>query len=102
MAKAYYTDYASHAMRYFARNQDKLGNMHFRSNAEMMDWNACIQTMGSFDNDQKSILLELYCGWQSFPENVARVSKERGIAQSTIWAWNNDLLEVFAKNRGLI
>jgi len=102
MAKTHYSDFASHALRFFARNQHRLGKMEFQSNAEMLNWNACIQAMIPFDDDQKAILLKLYRGWQSFPENVARVSRESHIPQSTLWAWNNTLLEAFAKNRGLI
>lgn len=103
MRESYYTAHASHALRFFAKNQDKLNHMDFRSAAEMMDWNACKQSIIQFPEDQRKMLLEVYRedGFK-FRDKVKAVAQRNEVTEKYLWVLVDALMKMFARNRGLI
>lgn len=102
MAHTFYSEYAAHAMRFYARNQHLSGSMEFQTEAEMLNWNTCLKTLLQFGESEKEILLEIYRERDTFPDNVYQASRKRGIPQNEVWTLNNNFLTAFAKNRGLL
>ena len=102
MAHTFYSEYAAHAMRFYARNQHLWGKMNFQNEAEMLNWNTCLKTLLQFGESEKEILLEIYSAHDTFDGNVDQASRKRGIPQNEIWTLNSKFLTAFAKNRGLL
>lgn len=102
MARSHYADYASHAMRFYARHQHLRGKMEFMNEVEMLNWNACTKALLQFDPADRDILLEIYRERDTFPDNVYMASQKYCRSQDMIWTLNTQFLMEFAKIRGLI
>ena len=99
MGKPHYTEYASHAFRCYAKNQNT--GITFRSEAERRDWEACEKAVKAIE-PHVNWVLECYAGNLSFKENLAAVSVRYQVSQNYLWILNNALLRCFAVERGLI
>ena len=102
MRRTYYTEYVAHAMRFYARNQHNSGHMDFRSEAEMLNWNCCTKTLLSFEEKERTILLEIYQARDTFEDNIYQASLKHGMPQEVVWRMNDTFIKRFAKNRVLV
>jgi len=98
MGKPHYTEFASHALRCYARNPQGIA---YRTEAERLDWEACEQAV-ILMKPHVDMVLECYRGTLSFSENLAAVSVRYHVSQNYLWILNNALLKQFAIERGLI
>lgn len=104
MRESYYTGHASHAFRFYAKNQNRGDQLEFRSKAERLDWNACEQALTDLDTaEQQEIVLEIYReeGFR-FRDKVRAVAHRNGVTERYLWILVDILMKSFAKNRGLI
>lgn len=96
--KTYYSDYAQHCMRFYARHP----RPKFHSDADKKNWFACENALKEFSDSEKDILLFIYREGDTVPDNIYRVSVDRNIKQDKVWALINKLEQRIAKRRGLM
>lgn len=99
MSKPFYTEYVRHALRFYARY---LGQIDFKSNADKQNWLSANSIIKSYTEPQATILLEVYGGFDTIPDEVYNASKKHNIDQSQIWDMLKEVERRTAKRRGLI
>ena len=100
MSKPYYADYVKHALRFYSRNCSE--KPVFKSDADKNNWHACDSVFKGCDADMKEILLAVYSGYDTLPDEVYNASKKWHIDQNKIWDAMKELERKIAKRRGLI
>lgn len=98
MARAFYSEYVNHCLRFYARHQ----NAKFKSAADKHNWEACDNALKGFSDSEREMLLTIYREGDTIADNVYQLSKERGINQNTVWKLVNELERKVAKRRGLL
>lgn len=96
--KPFYSDMATHCLRFYARHRDP----RFRSDADKKNWYASENALKSYDDKDRSMLIEVYAEGDAIPDNVHRVAKRYGVKTDTVWSKIHDLERRVAKRRGLI
>lgn len=96
--KTFYSEYVQHCMRFYAR----FPQPKFRTDVDEKNWNACDQAIKDFTNKEQYILMSVYQGTETLPDNVYNLSTSQDIKQDTIWKLVNQLERKIAKRRGLI
>ena len=98
MARAFYSEYVNHCLRFYARHT----NPKFNSDADKQNWKACESAIGSFSDKEQVMLLGIYRGDESVPDKVYQLAHENGVKTDTIWKLINELERKVAKRRGLL
>lgn len=98
MARAFYSEYVNHCLRFYVRHQ----NPKFRSAADKNNWLACENALKGFSDNDREILLFIYREGDTIPDNVYQIAKEKGIKQDSVWKLVNELERKVAKRRGLL
>ena len=96
--KTFYSDYAQHCMRFYARHP----NPKFHSDLEKLNWKVCGHVLKDFTDEEQDILLTIYEGGDTIPDNIYNLSVERNIKQDVIWKLVKKLEHKIAKRRNLI
>lgn len=96
--KTFYSEYVQHCMRFYTRHP----NPKYRTEADKKNWVACDIALKSFDTDEQNVLLTIYSGNDTIPDNVYELSKERNLKQDYVWKLINELERKVARRRGLI
>lgn len=96
--KTFYSEYVQHCMRFYTRHP----NPKYRTEADKKNWVACDIALKSFDTDEQNVLLTIYSGNDTIPDNVYALSKERNFKQDYVWKLINELERKVARRRGLI
>lgn len=99
MNKPFYSDYVRHAMRFYSRN---VTISYFKSEVDKLNWLACQKAINVFSERDKEILINVYQGFDTLPDNVYEVAKKYDIDQTEIWDMIKDLERKIAKRRKLI
>ena len=99
MNKPFYSDYVRHAMRFYSRN---VTISYFKSEVDKLNWLACQKAINVFSERDKEILISVYQGFDTLPDNVYEVAKKYDIDQTEIWDMIKDLERKIAKRRKLI
>jgi hypothetical protein len=100
MNRTYYTDYVRHALRFYSRNA--ISTPIFKSEADKQNWWSCHSTFGSFPEKTKLILLEVYSGHDTLPDEVYNASKKWKVEQNWIWDLMKATERKIAHRRGLM
>lgn len=98
MKKAFYTDYARHCLRFYAR----AGQPKFKSETDRLNWTACFVVLNRYEDWLKEILLAIYRERDTVPDNVYQASIRYKIPQNKIWKEMEILERRIAKRRGLL
>lgn len=98
MARAFYSEYVNHCLRFYARHR----NPKFNSAADKNNWLACKSALEGFTDSEREMLLTIYRGGDTVPDNVYQIAKEKGIKQDSVWKLVNELERKVAKRRGLL
>lgn len=98
MSRVFYSEYVNHCLRFYARHEKP----KFHSDADKNNWSACKNALDTFTDSERAMLLDIYRNGDTIPDNVYRISKEKGIKQDTIWKLINELERKVAKRRGLL
>lgn len=98
MARAFYSEYVNHCLRFYARHTKP----QFRSAADKNNWLACDNALKSFTDSESEMLLTIYREGDTIPDNVYQMAKSKGIKQDSIWKMVNELERKVAKRRGLL
>lgn len=96
--RTFYSEYVQHCMRFYARYPQP----RFRTNADKLNWNACHDALKGFKPSEVDILTTVYRGGDTIPDNIYKVSVDRGIKQDIVWKLVNRLERKIAKRRNLI
>lgn len=99
MNRPFYSEYARHCMRFYARNINKV---IFSTEVDMNNWFACRRALEGYSDKDRDILIRIFAMYDTLADNVYEVSKLYSIDQNIIW----DLIKNFERNiaqqRGLI
>lgn len=98
MAKAFYSEYVKHCLRFYARHADPV----FRNDIDRYNWNACESALRLYSGKERGLLLEVYRGTDTIPDNIYRVSTMANVPQDTLWKLITELEREVAKRRGLL
>ena len=100
MSKTFYSDYVRHALRFYSRNIDK--PVKFRSDVDKANWLSCFGAMKHLSQQEKDMLISVYSGFDTLPDEVYNTSKKYNINQNIIWDLMKGIERKIAQNRGLI
>jgi hypothetical protein len=99
MNRPFYSDYVRHAMRFYSRNI----NCHtYKTGADRKNWIACHFTIIEYSDRDKDILVSVYGGYDTLPDNVYEMANKYHINQNIIWDMMKDFERKVAKKRDLI
>lgn len=96
--KSFYSDFVRHCLRFYVRN----AKPKFKSEADKQNWYACESALKGFSDSDREMLVAIYAGGDTIPDNVYNMAKEKGLKQDTIWNKLNELERKVAKRRGLM
>ena len=104
MARSYYSEFIKHAMRYYSKNalNGSSEKPKFKSDADKRNWLACNVALKNLPDDTRNMLLTVYSGGDTLPDNVYQYAQSHKVEQDTIWNAIYDLERKIAKRRGLI
>lgn len=98
MRRNYYSDYAEHCIRYYARNPRPVFENYVQAN----NWSAVDKTLHYISPNNKKMVLAIFRGGDTLADNVYQYSKKNNIPQDGIWKVINHTLKTVAKKRGLL
>ena len=97
MSRTFYSEYVNHCLRFYARHEPS-----FYSDADKKNWLACESALKDFSDNDREMLLTIYRGGDTIPNNVYQLAKSKGIKQDSIWKLIGELERKVAKRRGLL
>lgn len=102
--KPHYSDFVRHCLRYYVKTLDegKGGLPVFRSDAERANWSACYNVLKNYSENDLDMICQIYRPGDTTADKIYVLSKNKYIAQDTIWALINTVERRVAKQRGLI
>ena len=100
MYRPFYSEYVKHALRFYSRNTDK--PTKFRSDADKANWLSCRGAMKHYSQVQQDMLISVYSGYDTLPDEVYNTSKRYQIDQGIIWDLMKEVERKVALIRGLI
>lgn len=98
MSKPYYTDYVRHALRFYTRNPNPI----FNTEVDKNNWYACHNAFKGYKDKDREILVSVYSGYDTLPDEVYNASEHFHINQNLIWDMMKDFERKVAKRRGLL
>ena len=99
MNRPFYSDYVRHAMRFYSRNMTE---PTFKTDADRLNWYACHKTVKNYSDRDKDILVAVYGGYDTLPDNVYEMANKYHINQNIIWDMLKEFERKVAKKRSLI
>lgn len=100
MSRTYYTDYVRHALRFYSRNCDKQPT--FNTDVDKDNWMSCHSVLKNYNDTEKGMLVSVYSGYDTLPDEVYNTSKKYNIDQNIIWDLMKDVERKIARRRRLI
>lgn len=102
--RTFYSDYVTHALKYYAkyRTNARQEKPFFKSEADKKNWDACQFAFQSFGSKEVDMLLSVFSGGDTIPNNVYHIAKDFNISQDKLWDLITKLTRKVAKRRGLI
>lgn len=100
MSRPFYSEYVKHALRFYTRNC--LSQPMFKSEADKLNWLSCNSVLKKRSDKELAILIRVYSGYDTLPDEVYNTSKEYKINQNIIWDLMKDVERAVARKRGLI
>ena len=98
MARAFYTDYVNHCMKFYTRRSMLCAT----TEVDILNWKACQKAISEFSSDEQEILRFVYREKGAIVDNVNRISKDKNMNQDSVWKLITRLERKVAKIRGLI
>ena len=99
MNKPFYSDYVRHMMRFYSRNKTI---SHFKTDVDKQNWIACNRAIQDYSDRDKDILISVYGGYDTLPDNVYEMATKYHINQNIIWDMMKEFERKLAKQRRLI
>ena len=104
MNRPYYSEYVRHMMRFYARSlrDNPIGHPHFKTEVDKNNWFACHSVVKHYSDIDKDILVSVYGGYDTLPDEVYNMAKKYRINQNIIWDLMKEFERRLAHRRGLI
>ena len=99
MTRPFYCEYIRHALRFYSRHLDQT---QFKSEADKSNWLACKEVLGDLSENDRSIIISIYSGFDTLSDNIYEVAQRRNINQSVIWDLTKEVERKIARKRGLL
>lgn len=99
MNRPFYSDYVRHALRFYSRN---LQVFSFKTMVDYENWIACDNIVRGYSDRDRDILVSVYGGFDTLPDNVYESAKKHRINQNIIWDMMKDVERKIAQKRGLL
>ena len=99
MNKPFYSDYVRHMMRFYSRNKTI---SHFKTDVDKQNWIACNRAIQDYSDRDKDILISVYGGYDTLPDNVYEMATKYHVNQNIIWDMMKEFERKLAKQRRLI
>lgn len=99
MNRPFYSEYVRHALRFYTRN---LSQPKFKTDVDKHNWFACANVIEKYSDRDRDILVAVYGGYDTLPDNVYETAKKQGIPQSIIWDLMKEVERKIARKRGLM
>ncbi len=96
--RKYYSEYIRHCLKFFVRHPKP----KFKTTADKLNWEACESAFRKLTNEERELIVEIYQGGDTIPDNVYQLSKRRKLDQDYIWRLITSLEQTVAKRRGLL
>ena len=100
MSRTYYTEYVRHALRFYSRNC--LQKPVFKSDADKENWLSCYTVIKTYPVETQALLLEIYSGFDTLPDEVYNACKKYDINQNIVWDLMKEVERKISKRRGLM
>ena len=100
MSRTFYSEYVKHALRFYSRNC--LAQPVFKTDVDKENWISCHKVIDKYNEKDRDILLSVYSGFDTLPDEVYNASTKYGIEQNYIWDMMKEFERKIAKKRGLI
>lgn len=98
MARAFYSDYVTHCLRFYARYDTPV----FHNDVDKQNWEVCDKVVKSLNNNDKEIILSIYRKGDTIPDNIYQIAIQKGISQEGIWKLVHELEREVAIQRGIV
>lgn len=102
MSKPCYEEYVNHAMRFYARNPVLNMKAPGLSKIDVQNWKACDETLQTYTEQEKNIILNIYRSKCTMSESIREISSQLHIDEGCVWQLMNRFSKDFAKRRGLV
>lgn len=99
MSRTFYTDYVRHALRFYSRNYDI---QRFKTDVDKSNWLACKSVLDTLSEKDREMLMQVYSGFDTLPDEVFNTSREYHIDQNVIWDLMKKVENKIAHRRKLI
>ena len=100
MSRPYYSEYVKHALRFYSRNCTE--RPVFKSEADKSNWLACDSVLKHCSRLVRDMLISVYSGYDTLPDEVYNASKKYKVDQNLIWDEMKGLEKAIARKRGLL
>ncbi len=98
MGKSYYSDYAAHCLRYFARFPKPI----FKRDIDEKTWLASANALKNYTKEEENLILLVYRERGMLANSVSKIAKEKNIEQGELWHLINDVERKVAIEFGLL
>lgn len=102
MTKPYYEDYATHAIRFYARNPALNTKKSGLKLVDIQNWNVCNDTIRRYPERDQAIILSVFKSKCILSDAVECVASQYKLEPGNVWRLLNRFSEDFARNRGLV
>lgn len=104
MNRPYYSEYIRHAMRFYARSviNSRQAQPFFKSDVDKKNWQSCHNALKDYSDSDKDILISVYAGFDTLPDEVYQTAEKHKINQNIIWDMMKEFERKCAKKRGLL
>ena len=99
MTRPFYSDYVRHALRFYSRNLQK---PIFKTTTDRENWVSCDNIVREYSLRDRDILVSVYGGFDTLPDDVYESAKKHRINQNIIWDMMKDVERKIAQERGLL
>ena len=99
MHRPCYSEYVRHALRFYTRN---LSQPAFKTEVDKKNWVSCAIVLNDYSERDFDIIVAVYSGYDTLPDNVYETAKKHEINQNIIWDMLKELERKIARERGLV
>ena len=101
-SRPFYSDYVKRALRFYSRSLRKNVEIEFKTEADKNNWNACNDVILNYSDRDRELLLDVYAGMDTLPDEVYQASEKYKVSQNFIWDLMKGLEKAIAIKRGLL
>ena len=98
MSKSFYSDYISHCLRFYCRNQQAVA----MSACDKKNWLACDSVLRSLSDAENEIIFRVYLSRGSVNDALASISNSTGHSVDDLWKLVKNVERKIAEERGLV